>query len=353
MRQKGRTMAHRMTVLATGGAGFIGSHVAVELVAQGHAVVILDNFENAAPDVPARLRQITGSDIPTIRGDVRDRDLVARVLDRHGIDAVIHLAGRKAVGESVAAPLGYYEANLGGGIALLEAMQACGVGRLLFSSSATVYAPGTAPLDEDHPLAPSNPYGRTKLMLEDIITDAVAAGSIRQAISLRYFNPVGAHPSALIGEDPRATPNNLFPFIAQTATGRQARVRIFGNDYDTPDGTGVRDYIHVVDLARGHVAALAHLRATPSAPAHQRFNLGTGRGYSVKEALAAFSRACGFDIPHEIVARRPGDVATCVACPDRAARLLGWRATLGLERMCADHMAFQRAATARQAPVMA
>ena len=341
-------MAAQMTVLATGGAGFIGSHVVVELIAAGHRVVILDNFENAAPDVPSRLRRITGVEVATVRGDVRDRDLVRSVLERYRIDAVIHLAGKKAVGESVAAPLMYYEANLGGGLALLEAMQMVGVGKLLFSSSATVYGPGTAPLDEDHPVAPSNPYGRTKLMQEEIITDAVAAGAIESAISLRYFNPVGAHPSGLIGEDPRAVPNNLFPFIAQTVAGWHPRVRVFGDDYDTPDGTGVRDYIHVVDLARGHVAALAHLSSVAMPSGHQRFNLGTGRGYSVKEALATFSRVCGFEVPHEIVARRPGDVATCVARPDRAARVLGWRAALSLEEMCADHLAFQRAVARRE-----
>lgn len=343
-------MAKRMNILATGGAGFIGSHVVVELIEAGHGVVILDNFENASPDVPARLGRIAGVEVPTVRGDVRDRDLVQSVLLRYGIDAVIHLAGRKAVGESVATPLVYYEANLGGGIALLEAMQVSGVGNLLFSSSATVYGPGDAPMDEDHPVSPSNPYGRTKLMLEEIITDAVAAGSIKSAISLRYFNPVGAHASGLIGEDPRATPNNLFPVIAQTAAGWHPKVRVFGDDYDTPDGTGVRDYIHVVDLARGHVAALAHLTGAEMLTEHQRFNLGTGRGYSVKEALANFSQVCGFDVPHEIVARRPGDVATCVARPDRAARVLGWRATLSIEQMCADHMAFQRAVT-RHDPV--
>ncbi|MEN9408076.1 MAG: hypothetical protein RL216_50 [Pseudomonadota bacterium] len=340
-------MTKRLTILATGGAGFIGSHVVVELIAAGHCVVILDNFENASPEVPARLRRITGSDVPTVRGDVRDRDLVQSVLVRYGIDAVIHLAGKKAVGESVAQPLMYYESNLGGGITLLEAMQATKVGKLLFSSSATVYAPGESPMDEDHPVAPSNPYGRTKLMLEDIITDAVAASALQSAISLRYFNPVGAHPSGLIGEDPSAIPNNLFPFIAQTAAGWHAKVRIFGDDYNTPDGTGVRDYIHVVDLARGHVAALLHLMAGGMPPAHQRFNLGTGRGYSVREALTTFSRTCGFEVPYEIVSRRPGDVATCVARPDKAATVLGWRAERSLEQMCADHMAFQRAVAHR------
>jgi len=340
-------MIDRTWILAAGGAGFIGSHVVVELVAAGYGVVILDNFENAAPDIPARLRRITQVDIPTIRGDIRDRTLVERVLVQYGIEAVIHLAGKKAVGESVAQPLMYYDANVGGGIALLEAMKASKVRKLLFSSSATVYGPSDRPMTEDHPVAPSNPYGRTKLMLEEIITDAVAAGAVERAISLRYFNPVGAHRSGLIGEDPRATPNNLFPFIAQTAVGWHDKVRIFGQDYATHDGTGVRDYIHVVDLARGHVAAISHLMAGGADPSHLRLNLGTGTGHSVKEAIAAFSRACGFDIPHEFVARRPGDIATCVADPGEAERLLGWRARHSFEEMCRDHWAFQKASAKR------
>lgn len=340
-------MTKGLNVLATGGAGFIGSHVVVELIAAGHRVVILDNFENAAPDVPDRIRRITGVDIPTIRGCVEDRDLVASLLAGRHIDAVIHLAGKKAVGESVAEPLMYYRANVGGGVALLEAMQAAGVGKLVFSSSATVYGPGAGPILEDHPVAPASPYGRTKLMLEEIISDAVMAGTISRAISLRYFNPVGAHPSGLIGEDPRGKPNNLFPYVAQTAAGWHDSVRIFGSDYDTADGTGVRDYIHVVDLARGHVAALSHLVSGRMPRQHRTFNLGTGCGHSVLEVLAAFSGLCGFEIPREVVTRRSGDVASCVAGAGRAARELGWRASLSFERMCADHMAFQQA-VARQ-----
>lgn len=335
-------MSGHVWVLAAGGAGYIGSHVVVELMASGYSVVILDNFENASPEVPARLAQITGTPIPTIRGDVQDRDLVSDVLSRYGIDAVIHLAGKKSVAESVADPLTYYSSNIAGGIALLQAMQAGAVGKLIFSSSATVYGRGDKPMDEDAPVAPSNPYGRTKLMFEDIITDAVAARAIECAISLRYFNPVGAHRSGLIGEDPHATPNNLFPFIAQTAAGWHKQVKVFGDDYDTPDGTGVRDYIHVVDLARGHVAALAKLMNDSTGTGHLRLNLGTGTGHSVKEALAVFSRACGFEVPYEIVARRQGDVASCVANPQRAERLLAWKAELSLDQMCSDHWSFQR-----------
>lgn len=342
-------MAKKTSVLATGGAGFIGSHVVVELVGAGYDVVIIDNFENAATDVLQRIARITGTEVPTYAADVRDRELVRHVLGRHGIDVVIHLAGKKAVGESVAEPLMYYDANIGGGIALLEAMGAEGVGKLVFSSSATVYGPGDAPMDESHPVGPSNPYGRTKLMLEEVINDAVLAGKISVALSLRYFNPVGAHRSGLIGENPRAVPNNLFPFVAQTAAGWHDRVRVFGDDYGTPDGTGVRDYIHVVDLARGHVAGVAHLLSGRMQRGHERLNLGTGRGHSVKEVLAEFSRQCGFEVPHEIVARRPGDVAACVANPQRAEHLLGWRAERSFEEMCADHWAFQRAVLRQEA----
>ncbi|MDG1116880.1 MAG: UDP-glucose 4-epimerase GalE [Flavimaricola sp.] len=333
----------RQWVLATGGAGYIGSHVVVELVAAGFGVVILDNFENASPDVLTRLARITGFDIPVVRGDVRDKSKVAETLMRYGIDIVIHLAGKKSVGESVSGPLDYYNANVGGGIAVLEAMRETGVGKLVFSSSATVYkAGGAGTLDENAPVGPSNPYGRTKAMLEEIITDTVASRGLTRAISLRYFNPAGAHHSGLIGENPTAKPNNLFPFIAQTAAGLHPKVLIFGDDYPTPDGTGVRDYIHVVDLARGHVAAVEHLVANAATADHLRVNLGTGAGYSVRAAVAAFSGACGFDVPFEVVARRPGDIAICVADPGRAKQLLGWTAKLSFEQMCADQWAFHR-----------
>jgi UDP-glucose 4-epimerase len=337
-------------VLATGGAGYIGSHVVVELISAGYGVVILDNFENASPDVAGRLARITGVDVPVIRGDVRDRELVAETLTRYGIDVVVHLAGKKAVGDSVAHPLSYYSANVCGAVALMEAMRDTGVERLVFSSSATVYEfNGHATLKEDAALKPSNPYGRTKLMTEEIITDMVAAQGLASAMSLRYFNPTGAHSSGLIGDDPSAVPNNLFPFIAQTAAGLHQKVLIFGDDYETPDGTGVRDFIHVVDLARGHVAAVAHLMRGAANGTHLRVNLGTGIGHSVKAALTTFSAACGFNIPYEVVARRPGDIAACVADPDRAAKLLGWTANLSFEQMCVDHWAFQQKFAERSA----
>lgn len=334
-------MASKSMIFITGGCGFIGSHVAVELIAAGYDILIYDNFENAAPDVPDRIAKITGQSVPVIRGDVRERALLSDSLAQHKPDLVMHFAGKKAVGESVAEPLMYYDANVGGGIQLLEAMKENGIERLVFSSSATVYAyTDGGRLNESSSVAPSNPYGRTKLMLEEVIADAVFAGALQSAISLRYFNPVGAHGTGLIGEEPRNRPNNLFPFIAQTAAGLQEKVQVFGNDYDTHDGTGVRDYIHVVDLAKGHLAAAGYLLKNEEC-LHQRVNLGTGRGYSVMEALAAFSKACGFEVPFEFVPRRPGDIATCVADPDLAKRLLNWTAEHSLERMCADHWAFQ------------
>lgn len=335
-------MAKQTQILITGGAGFIGSHVAVELVEAGFGIVILDNFDNSSPDVPDRITKITGTEIPVIKGDVRNQMLVAQTLSLFDVSVVIHLAGKKAVGESVAEPLVYYDNNVGGSIALINAMRETGVAHLVFSSSATVYGGSEGGmLDEDSPVGPANPYGRTKLMIEEIITDAVAAQTLQSAISLRYFNPVGANASGLIGDNPNDVPDNLFPFIAQTAAGWRDVVKVFGDDYETPDGTGVRDYIHIVDLARGHVAAVNYLTRKDTGKQHLKLNLGTGTGCSVKEALAAFSKACGFDIPHEIVGRRPGDIAKCVANPKRAQDLLNWRASMSLERMCADHWAFQ------------
>lgn len=340
----------RPRILATGGAGYIGSHVVVELLSAGYDVVILDNFENSDPDIIKRIASITGVNVPVVRADVRDSKAVVEALRRHGIDVVIHLAGKKAVGESVSGPLDYYDANVGGGVTVLQAMRDAGVDALVFSSSATVYSPGSAALlTEEAPLGPSNPYGRTKAMQEEIISDAVAARELTRAISLRYFNPAGAHVSGLIGEDPKAVPNNLFPFIAQTAAGIHGRVNVFGDDYATPDGTGVRDYIHVVDLARGHVAAVAYLLENKVYGDHLRINLGTGVGYSVREAIAAFSAACGFDVPFEVVARRAGDIATCIADPSRAQALLGWTANLSFAQMCADHWAFQQRFAGRSA----
>lgn len=341
----------RGAILVTGGAGFIGAHVAAALTEAGFGVVILDNFENAERDVADRLAAMGFERPAVVEADVRDAAALERLFVGRRINAVVHLAGKKAVGESVADPLLYYSANLTGAMTLLAAMMRHGVKRLVFSSSATVYgAPERLPIDEGAALGPANPYGRTKLMIEQMIGDLAAADSSFAAISLRYFNPVGAWRGGLIGERPKGPPNNLFPYIAQTAAGERAQVSVFGADYSTPDGAGVRDYVHVVDLARGHVAAIARLLKPGEAPGaeagsrtgHVAINLGTGRGYSVFEALAAFEQACGRAIPREVVARRPGDVAACVADPGLAARLLGWRAEMNLDDMCADHWAFQR-----------
>jgi UDP-glucose 4-epimerase len=332
-------------VLATGGAGYIGSHVAVELLKAGYRVVILDNFENSDREIAEQILKITRGSLSVVEADVRDRDAVENALRTFNVDAVIHLAGKKAVAESVSNPLLYFRDNLTGAISLLEAMQAAGVLRLVFSSSATVYGyPERLPIRENAPTGVTNPYGRTKLMIEEMLDDVTHAWSDLRVISLRYFNPVGAHPSGLIGEQPKGIPNNLFPFVAQTATGERDRVRVFGGDYETADGTGVRDFIHVVDLAEGHVCALDLLMKEPKEGllTHQRINLGTGRGYSVLEVIGAFSRACGAQIPFEIVARRPGDAAASLADPALAQSLLGWRARFGLEEMCRDHWAFQR-----------
>ncbi len=322
------------TILLTGGAGYIGSHTCVALVAAGHRPVILDDFSNAAEDVPERLGRILGAAPEVWRGSVLDADLLARIFAAHDIAAVIHFAARKAVGESVAQPLAYARTNLGGLMTLLEVMQAAGVFRLVFSSSATVYGiPDRLPIPEDAPTGFTNPYGYTKLAGEQLLAQ-VAASDPRWAIGvLRYFNPAGAHGSGLIGEDPADIPNNLMPYIAQVAVGAQPALRVFGDDYDTPDGTGVRDYIHVEDLADGHVLSLDRLMR--SGQGHL-VNLGTGRGYSVLEMLAAYGRACGRELPHVIAPRRPGDVAACYADPTRAAHLLGFHATRGLEEMCAS-----------------
>ncbi len=331
-----------LTVLATGGAGYIGSHVVAELLAAGHRAVILDDFSNADPGAVDRIAAIGLGRPECVQGDIRDAAGLDALFRRFPIDAVVHLAGLKAVGESVEDPLRYHDVNLGGAIALFQAMLRHGVRRLVFSSSATVYGLAErSPVDESAPLGATNPYGRTKLYIEGVLDDLVVGEPDFAAISLRYFNPVGAHASGLIGENPRGVPNNLFPFIAQTAAGLRDRLRIYGNDYPTPDGTGVRDYIHVVDLARGHLAALDVLLAGEGQGRNLPINLGCGRGYSVLESLAAFSAAVGSDIPHEIVGRRAGDVAELVADPRRAADLLGWRAERDLAAMCADHWAFQ------------
>ena len=330
----------RRTVLLTGATGYIASHTWLALQAAGWAVVGLDDFSNSSPEVLKRLERLSGA-VPVFeRADVRDRAALHRLFERHAPEAVVHFAARKSVGESVARPLDYYANNLGGLFQLCEVMQAAGCRRMVFSSSATVYGvPERLPIAEDAALSATNPYGQTKLMGETLLRDLVASDPQWAVATLRYFNPVGAHDSGLIGEDPRGTPNNLMPYVAQVAIGRLAKLQIYGDDYDTADGTGVRDYIHVCDLAEGHVVALRHL---VDAGQSLTVNLGTGRGYSVLEVVRAYARASGREIPFEVVPRRPGDVAACYADPTRAAQLLGWRAALDLDRMCADSWRWQR-----------
>lgn len=332
-------------ILATGGAGYIGSHTCVELLRAGYSVVILDNFENSSRDLVARIPLIAeAGDIRLVEGDVRDARLVADVLRQHKIDAVIHFAGKKAVGESVANPLLYYHDNLMGVLSVLSALRDSGCGRLLFSSSATVYGDAKVlPIPETAPTSITNPYGRTKLMAEEVIDDKAAANADFRAVSLRYFNPVGADPSGLIGENPMGVPNNLFPYIAQAAAGIRDEVQIYGDDYETVDGTGSRDYIHVVDLARGHVAAVEHLLSpTAEVLPHRRVNLGTGTGYTVLQVMRAFSEACGFEVPYRITARRPGDAAASLADASLARALFNWTPAHGLDQMCRDLWRFQQ-----------
>lgn len=329
-----------MRILLTGGAGFIGSHTAVEMAQSGHDVVIFDNFSNSDASVLDRLEKILGYRLPFEEGDIRDYDRLKEVLSRHQIEAVVHFAGLKAVGESVEKPLEYFDNNISGTITLLRAMKDLNIKRIIFSSSATVYGtPRYLPLDENHPLSVTNPYGRTKLQVEEILSDLCASDSDWSAVCLRYFNPIGAHESGLIGENPRGIPNNLLPYVARVAAGQLKAVRVFGNDYDTPDGTGVRDYIHVVDLAKGHVNAAQY---SFSHTGWIAINLGTGIGYSVLDIIHAYEKACGKPIPYEIVARRPGDVASNWANPQRALELLGWRAQYGLDDMCRHSWAFQK-----------
>ncbi len=327
-------------ILVTGAAGYIGSHTCIELLQAGYGVIAVDNLCNSSRESLQRVEQITGQLIPFHHADIRDRQALDAILAQYSIDAAIHFAGLKAVGESVEKPLLYYDNNVNGTVILLEALGAANIKRIVFSSSATVYGdPETVPIRETARLSATNPYGRSKLMVEEILNDLVRADDTWQAGILRYFNPVGAHPSGLIGEDPHDIPNNLMPFVAQVAVGRRERLAVFGNDYPTPDGTGVRDYIHVVDLARGHVAALKRLFAHPGA---FTVNLGTGRGYSVLEAIRAFELASERPVPYAIVDRRPGDIATCYACPSTAEALLGWRAEKGLAEMCTDHWRWQK-----------
>ena len=327
-------------VLVTGGAGYIGSHTCVALAAAGVQAIVLDNFSNSRRSVLDRVAAITGEAPTLLQGDVRDPDCLAKVFAEHPIGAVIHFAALKAVGESVREPLRYYDNNVAGTVALLRAMQTAGVRTLVFSSSATVYGePAILPIREDFPLSATNPYGWTKLMMEQVLADVDAAepGAWRIA-RLRYFNPVGAHESGLIGEDPQDIPNNLLPYVAQVAAGQRDCLSVFGGDYATPDGTGVRDYIHVCDLADGHVAALRYLQVHPGLLI---LNLGTGRPVSVLEMVSAFERASGHPVPYQIVPRRPGDVAQCWADPALAERMLGWKARHGVDRMCQDAWRWQ------------
>lgn len=332
------------TVLLTGGAGYIGSHTAVELLGAGWDVVVVDDFSNSSPVALDRVAEIASSlpaagELRWHRLDIGYTSELTTVLADEGIDAVVHFAGLKAVGESVAEPLRYYTVNVAGTASLLRAMDATDVRRLVFSSSCTVYGdPERVPVDESARRVASNPYGRTKLVVEDMLADTAASDERWQALSLRYFNPVGAHASGRLGEDPDGIPNNLMPYIMQVATGRHPYVRVFGDDYPTPDGTGVRDYIHVVDLALGHLAAL---EAAGKLPGHAAVNLGTGEGSSVFEVIAAASRAVGRDVPYEVVERRPGDIAATWADPALAHKLLDWRATRTLDEMAADHWRWQ------------
>lgn len=328
------------TILVTGGAGYIGSHTCVELLAAGYDVVVVDNLSNSKPEALKRVEEIAGRKLAAFyRVDIRDKAALRALFGAHLIDAVIHFAALKAVGESVAKPLMYYDNNIAGTVALAEVMAEAGVKSLVFSSSATVYGdPASVPIREDFPTGPTNPYGRTKWMMELVLSDLAAADPEWRVALLRYFNPVGAHASGRIGEDPNGLPNNLMPYVSQVAVGRLPQLRVFGGDYATPDGTGVRDYIHVVDLAVGHVAAVRRLSERTGV---LTVNLGTGQGYSVIDVVKAFEKASGRPVPYEIAPRRPGDVAQCYAEPTLAETELGWRATRGIEEMCADAWRWQ------------
>ncbi len=330
-----------MSILVTGGAGYIGSHTCIELLEAGFDIVVLDNFSNSKPESLSRVKQIAERDFAVVDADIKDRGALKAVFSDYDITSVIHFAGLKAVGESCEIPFHYYQNNVTGTINLCQAMEAAGVNHILFSSSATVYGdPHTVPITEDFPTGATNPYGRSKLMVEQILQDACnAPNSVLRASILRYFNPIGAHHSGLIGEDPKGIPNNLLPFVSQVAVGKLESLRVFGNDYPTKDGTGVRDYIHVVDLAKGHVKALQYiLEGQPGAYIH---NLGTGNGYSVLEVVKAFEQISGKKVSYEIVARRPGDIAACFADPALAAKDIDWKAEFGIERMVEDAWRWQ------------
>ena len=330
------------TILVTGGAGYIGAHACVTLIEAGFTPLVLDNLCNSSAESLRRVRRISGVEPRLVVGDIRDAQALDALFAAQPVAAVMHFAGLKAVGESTAAPLRYYDNNVGGSVVLLQAMQRAGVRTLIFSSSATVYGEqDVAQFDEGMRCDPVNPYGRGKWMIEQVLADLAASEPGWRIAALRYFNPVGAHPSGLIGEDPRGVPDNLMPYITQVAVGRLPALRVFGNDWPTPDGSGVRDYIHVMDLAEGHVAALRHLLA--HAPQRLTLNLGSGRGTSVLQLLHAFEQVIGRALPHEIVARRPGDIAAYWADPTRAAQILGWRTQRDVSALCADAWRWQQA----------
>ena len=325
-------------ILVTGGAGYIGSHTVLELLNKNYEVVVVDNFSNSSFESLRRVQKITGKTVTFYEADIRDEKTMDEILSAHSFDAVIHFAAFKAVGESCKLPLKYYENNISGTVSLLKLLDKHGVKKIIFSSSATVYGdPERLPLDENCRLSTTNPYGSTKLMMENIMQDLYKADNEWNIILLRYFNPVGAHESGLIGEDPKGIPNNLMPFVAQVASGKLPCINVFGNDYDTPDGTGVRDYIHVVDLALGHIAAIEHCHDSGV----HIYNLGTGRGYSVLEMIHAFEKACGKTLPYKICERRSGDIAACYAAPDKAKKELCWEAKNGIEEMCASQWKWQ------------
>lgn len=330
-----------MKILVTGGAGYIGSHTIVELVNAGHVVVAIDNLSNSCEESLRRAEKITGKSVGFYKTDIRDREGLNAVFDKHSFDCCIHFAGLKAVGESVSKPWEYYENNVGGTLTLIDVMRRHGCKNIIFSSSATVYGePETVPITEECPKGVcTNPYGWTKWMIEQILSDMNKADKAWNVVLLRYFNPIGAHPSGLIGENPNGIPNNLMPYITQVAVGKLEKLHVFGNDYDTPDGTGVRDYIHVVDLAKGHVKALKAIEQNCGTAV---FNLGTGRGYSVLEIVKAFEAASGVKIPYVIDPRRAGDIGTCYSVPTRALERLGWKAELGIEDMCSDSWNWQK-----------
>ncbi|MBQ8352640.1 MAG: UDP-glucose 4-epimerase GalE [Clostridia bacterium] len=326
------------TILVTGGSGYIGSHTVLELLNKNYNVVVVDNLSNSSYESLRRVQKITGKTVTFYENDIRDTAALEKIFSAHTFDAVIHFAAFKAVGESCKLPLKYYENNISGTVNLLKVMEKFVVKKIIFSSSATVYGtPEKLPLDENCHLSTTNPYGATKLMMENIMTDVWKADNEWTIILLRYFNPVGSHESGLIGEDPKGIPNNLMPYVAQVASGKLQCINVFGNDYDTPDGTGVRDYIHVVDLALGHIAAIEKVNTSGV----HIYNLGTGHGYSVLDMIHAFEKACGKTLPYKICERRPGDIAACYACPDKAEKELGWVAKFGIEEMCASQWKWQ------------